>query len=502
MSIVEPITQVSLYEEKVAGGSGWTPWLFGSTIFLAAFLLFLVQPILGKMILPWFGGGAGVWAACLLYFQMSLLAGYAYAHCLRRYLSPKWQVQLHICLLAASILLLPIVPSPHWRHLGHIDPALKILGLLSATIGLPYLLVSSTSPLLQAWYAAIRPGASPYRLYALSNLGSLLGLVSFPAIVEPRLTSSVQAWGWSGAYIFFGLLCVAVAFHARRHGLHSVNARPSKERPEFFLKQGFGIQVLWVALAACGAALMMSATNYLTQNLAPIPLLWVLPLGLYLFSFVLCFETERVYQRLLWIPAMLIGIGAMAFIMFNHGGTTNLKLSVPVMLAGLFCCCMVCHGELARHKPETRFLTYFYLLVSVGGVLGGFFVAIIAPHVFKTYIELPICMVVCVGLAYIVVAKETVLRSRWWKVIPHVILIGFLIALTAYITIHKLRIDRHYLVTGKTEIFNSPIFDADSVEDINSDPHIRLWTDGYSNVLQILQLNRIRKEEEQENPED
>ncbi len=436
----------NLSSEKTASQTGLAPWLFGSAIFLGAFLLFLVQPILGKMILPWFGGSAGVWAACLLYFQASLLAGYAYAHCLRRFLPPRWQMQIHILLLAASLLLLPILPSPAWRHPGHADPALRILGLLAGTIGLPYLLVSSTSPLLQAWYAAVRPGASAYRFYALSNLGSLLGLICFPLVVEPRWASRAQAWGWSAAYMVFALLCAVVAWYAWRYREPDRNdaAEHARERIGSAFQQSIGLQLLWIALAACGAALMMATTNYLSQNLAPIPLLWILPLGLYLFSFVLCFEMERAYQRLIWIPAMLAGLGAMAWAMFYHGGTTNLKLAIPAMLAGLFCCCMVCHGELARHKPETRFLTYFYLLTSAGGVLGGFFVAIIAPRIFKTYVELPLWMVICCVLTFMIVWKETVGRGWTAKVAGRLALLIFTVALAAYMSIHKHRMDGDY----------------------------------------------------------
>lgn len=446
MSIGEQLTPASaeLLAGKTANPASLAPWLFGSAIFLSAFLLFLVQPIVGKMILPWFGGGAGVWAACLLYFQASLLAGYAYAHCLRRYLSPARQMQVHIVLLAGSILLLPILPSPAWRNLGHFDPATRILGLLAATIGLPYLLISSTSPLLQAWYSAVRPGASAYRLYALSNLGSLLGLVSFPLIVEPRLASHAQAWGWSGAYVFFALICAAVAIYAWKYRAPANDSQTWSESARFSPKPRIATQALWIALAACGAALMMATTNQLTQNFAPIPLLWVLPLGLYLFSFVLCFEMERVYQRLIWIPGMLIGLGAMAFVMFNKGGTTNLKLSIPAMLGGLFCCCMVCHGELARHKPDTRFLTYFYLLTSAGGVLGGFFVAIVAPRIFKTYVELPLWMVLCVLFTLLVVWKETRRRAWMIKLPARLALLASIIALTAYMAYHKHKMDSHY----------------------------------------------------------
>lgn len=473
MSIGDQPTPVrsDLIGERPEQRAKLAPWLFGATIFLSAFLLFLVQPVLGKMILPWFGGGAGVWAACLLFFQTSLLAGYAYAHCLRRYLPSRWQMQLHILLLAGSILLLPILPSPEWRRLENLDPAIRILGLLAATIGLPYLLIASTSPLLQAWYAAIKPGASAYRLYALSNLGSMLGLVCFPVLVEPRLTSHTQAWGWSGAYVFFALLCSCVAWYAWKHG---------KETLHDSAEAGAGLtgtarvkittQLLWIGMAACGSALMMATTSALTQNFAPIPLLWILPLGLYLFSFVLCFETERAYLRLIWMPVMALGLAAMAFVMFQHGGTTNLKLSIPAMLSGLFCCCMVCHGELSRHKPETRFLTYFYLLVSAGGVLGGFFVAIVAPHIFKTYVELPLWMGICSALAFLVAWKET--RNRGWiiKGAARLALAAVTVSLAVYMTVQKHRTDRDYHLQDRNFY---GVLQVEDLETLNEDGRVR-----------------------------
>src|SRR5215470_15880068 len=420
--------------------------LYGATIFLSAFLLFLVQPIIGKIVLPWFGGSAGVWAACLLYFQASLLVGYAYAHGLRSFLRPKQQALVHIVLLGVSILLLPILPSPAWRHGGQGDPAIRILGLLAGTIGLPYLLVCSTSPLLQSWYAAIKPGASAYRFYALSNLGSMLGLISFPVLVEPHLTSRTQAWGWSGAYVVFVVLCAAVTLYAWKFRTANDEERFSVKQLRAAARQPLATQLLWLALAACGAALMMGVTTHLSQNVAPIPLLWVLPLGIYLFSFVLCFDMEKIYQRQIWIPAMLIGLSGMTYVMFYHGGTTNLKFAIPVQLSGLFACCMVCHGELARHKPAPRSLTYFYLLVSAGGVLGGFFVAIVAPRIFKTYTELPLWMGICVALISAIVWKQTRGRSITAKILARVALISFTIALTAYMTVHKRRIDGKYFL--------------------------------------------------------
>lgn len=425
--------------------------LYGTTIFLSAFLLFLVQPVIGKIILPWFGGSAGVWAACLLYFQASLLVGYAYAHGLRRLLPVRMQVRVHLLLLAVSIALLPILPSPEWRQPGHFDPAIRILALLATTIGLPYLLVCSTSPLLQAWYAAIRPGSSPYRLYALSNLGSLLGLLAFPLLVEPHLASRAQAWDWSGAYIVFVVLCGVAGWYAGRvqdSGLQQpANGKADAgQTDDSTAKPGYGTQLLWIAFAACGSALMMSVTNYLSQNLAPIPLLWILPLGLYLLSFVLCFETDVIYQRWLWIPAMLIGLGFMVWTMYYNGGTTNLKLGIPFMLGGLFLCCMVCHGEVARHKPAPRYLTYFYLLVSAGGVLGGFFVAIVAPRIFHTYLELPVWMVLCTLLVWGMVWKA-VNEQHWIARVVLCAAVGsFAVLMAAYMAIHQHRSDaRFYL---------------------------------------------------------
>src|SRR5215510_4040414 len=446
MSIGEQVAQAGplVSAETTASESRVARWVVGATIFLSAFLLFLVQPMLGKIVLPWFGGSAGVWAACLLYFQASLLAGYAYAHCLRRYLSQKRQMQVHILLLVASIALLPIMPSASWRNPGHADPAIRILGLLAGTIGLPYLLVCSTSPLIQAWYAAIKPGKSAYRFYALSNLGSMLGLISFPLVVEPRLPSRTQAWSWSGAYVVFVVLCAFAAWYAWKRLRATDDERLSREQLRLNWNQPFSLQILWVALAACGAALMMAVTNHLTQNVAPIPLLWVLPLGLYLFSFVLCFDTERVYMRVIWMPLMMIGLGVMAWVMFYHGGTTNLKISIPGLLAGLFCCCMVCHGELARHKPAAQFLTYFYLLTSAGGVLGGFFVAIVAPHIFKTYAELPLCMAICAALAAILVGKEAGKRPEAATVLACAALAVFTIALSAYMAVRKYKVDSKY----------------------------------------------------------
>ncbi|HEX4381582.1 MAG TPA: fused MFS/spermidine synthase [Myxococcales bacterium] len=408
--------------------------LCGATIFLSAVLLFLVQPILGKIILPWFGGSAGVWATCLVFFQASLLAGYFYAHCLRRYLKPRWQVIVHAALLLASLLLLPIVPSTSWRRAGQTDPAWLILGLLAGTVGVPYLLISSTSPLLQAWYVELKPKASAYRFYALSNLGSLLGLLSFPFWVEPHLTSRTQAVAWSAGYAAFATLCAGTGWYTLRNRPQASEAAQDASKAP-----SYKTRLLWLGLAACGSGMLLAVSSHISQNVAPIPLLWILPLTIYLLTFVLCFESDRIYLRPVWIPAMLIGLAAMAHAVYADGGSPNLKWAIPTFLAALFSACMVCHGELARTRPGSRWLTEFYLLTSAGGVLGGLFVALLAPRIFSTYAELPILMVACAlfatGILWMTASRS--LRTA---------MAAFTIGLCAYVIVHKHRADDGSLV--------------------------------------------------------
>src|SRR5579864_5751320 len=291
--------------------------LYAVTIFLSAFLLFQVQPLIAKMILPWFGGSAAVWSASMLFFQLLLLGGYAYAHCSIRFLKARGQMALHVALLAASCALLPILPSPSWRPTEAGDPTFRILMLLVVTIGLPYFLLSATSPLLQAWYVRRSGSGMPYRLFALSNFGSLLALVSFPFLVEPRLTSRQQALTWSGVYVLFALLCAGAALLSRQEKLsrkESPYALPTESEKAVLAKRpSLAELVLWVALAACASTLLVSVTNHMSQNLAPIPLLWVLPLALYLTTFILSFESDRIYRRWIFLPLLAPALGGMAY---------------------------------------------------------------------------------------------------------------------------------------------------------------------------------------------
>ncbi|HEY0844419.1 MAG TPA: fused MFS/spermidine synthase [Noviherbaspirillum sp.] len=376
--------------------------LYGSTIFLSAFLLFQVQPVIGKVILPWFGGSAAVWSACLLFFQVVLLLGYLYAHWTSRLLAPRRQALLHALLLLASLSLLPLTPDARWRAAGSDDPTWLIMGLLTVTIGLPYFLLSTTGPLLQAWFAREAAGIVPYRLFALSNLGSMLGLLSYPVLFEPALSMPEMSVGWSAAYAVFAVLCAALAMRAMRMATavyepdaHAAIARPS-----------IASLSLWAALAACPTVLLMGVTSHLTQNVAPVPFLWVVPLALYLLSFILCFESEGWYRRKWYLPLFLVWLAVMQFDLIKPISTRGVWFPVVLYGSGLFVSCMLCHGELARMKPHPRHLTAFFLMIALGGAVGGSFVALAAPRLFNNYYELPAAAIVTALLIATIVDRD------------------------------------------------------------------------------------------------
>jgi hypothetical protein len=357
--------------------------------------LFQVQLIIARMILPWFGGSAAVWTTCMLFFQVVLVAGYLYADAAIRFLKPKTQVILHLFLLAACLFLLPIAPGGAWKPAPSQDPSLRILAILAASVGLPYLLLSTTSPLLQAWYVRTYRGAMPYRLFALSNAGSMIALLSYPVVVEPFFAVRRQAEGWSVAFLAFGVLCATAALKSRREE----SGRPDAAGGEEDATTGWGTRMLWMALAACASTLLLAVTNHLTQNVAAIPFLWVLPLSLYLLSFILCFSGEGRYVRVVYLPLLALALAGMSFLLSKDQETARLSLLVPLFSGGLFVCCMVCHGELAAMKPHPRRLTSYYLMISLGGAVGGIFVGLVAPYGFRGYYELPVGIAVCAALS-------------------------------------------------------------------------------------------------------
>ncbi len=365
--------------------------LFGLTIVLSAFLLFQVQPLIAKLILPWFGGSAAVWTSCMLFFQLALLGGYAWAHWLSE--QPlKRQIVLHVGLLLVSLAVLPIIPSARWKPVGGDDPLLGILGLLAATVGLPYFLLSATSPLLQSWYSRANGGAMPYRFFALSNAGSMAGLLTYPVLVEPNLTNRHQAWMWSICFILFVAFFLLVALRSSSAADYPDATVTPDKSADTGPAPTWADKLLWTALAACASALLLAVTNHLTQNVAAIPFLWVLPLSLYLLSFILCFDSDRWYRRWLFTRAAAMFLLAMVYLMADSGNFSNLEVAVGLFSAALFVFFMVCHGELARRRPSSRYLTSFYLMVSVGGALGGLLVGFVFPYVLRALIDLPIIL--------------------------------------------------------------------------------------------------------------
>ena len=427
-------------------------FLYALTIFLSAFLLFQVQPIIARIILPWFGGSAAVWTVCLLFFQLVLLLGYLYAHGSIRYLPPLWQRRVHITLLVVSVLTLHVLPAQSLRPQGSDEPTAHILLLLLLTIGLPYFLLSTTSPLLQAWYDAHirsqsasqdvdnapdeRARSFPYRLYALSNAGSLLALLSYPVLIEPRLLLRQQAYTWQAAYVGFVVLCVIVALRMRGndspHGaLETQRHRGEEEKwdrgdagdayeratnhesratnrlPRYLMYP------LWIVLAFCSSTLLLAISNHLSQNVAAIPFLWIVPLSLYLLSFIWCFGPREWVWRKAALPLPLALIAAMAYALSDDYQNLPIKLLIPLFSAGLFACCMLCHGELARLKPPPRELTAFYLMISIGGALGGVFVGLLAPRWFSSELEMPIGLGLCALIALLGLYREP--EQPWWE---------------------------------------------------------------------------------------
>ena len=367
--------------------------LHAGTIFLSSFLLFLVQPLIARLILPWFGGSAAVWTTCMLFFQALLLAGYAYAHLLQKnFFHKRRQALVHGLLLLAALAVLPIAPSEGWKPAGDEEPVSHILLLLGATVGLPYFLLASTSPLVQAWFARARPGENPYRLFAVSNLASLVALLGYPFLVEPFFSAGQQVSLWSWLFAAFAVLCAVAAWTAPAAQPEGAQAKAAGaiRKPSV---------ALWLALSATGSVLLLAVTNHLTQNVASVPLLWLAPLTIYLASFIVTFEGGRFYRaEHLWI-FLLAWIALMAWLIADSDFQFELPLQLGVFLPGLFLGCVFCHGELYRLRPAPQRLTAFYLIVSAGGALGGLLVAVVAPLAFSGYYELGIGLVVLALLA-------------------------------------------------------------------------------------------------------
>lgn len=410
MSAMQPVP-VDASTPPPRGAAGrWALGLYAAAVLLSAVLIFQVQPILARFILPWFGGGSAVWTATQLFFQTGLLVGYAYAHLLAARLRPRWQGALHLGLIAVALLALPIVPDEAWRPDDAADPTWRILGLLTVTVGLPYAVLSATGPLLQWWFAREFPRRDPYPLYALSNGGSLLGLVAYPLLVERLLGLRAQAWAWSGGFVIFCLGCAVLAARQLRRSRDTHGAAFDVAPTSGDARATRGAVALWALLPACATALSLSITTQLTQDVAAIPLLWVVPLAIYLLTFILAFSGDRWYAPEVYLGGLVLAAAIGVALLYGE------LLAIPVQVAAysfvLFVIALCLHGELARLRPPARGLTAFYLTVAAGGAVGGLFVAVVAPLVLPSYWEYHVALAGSVALVAIARARDERERAR------------------------------------------------------------------------------------------
>lgn len=384
--------------------------LYAATLFVGATLLFVVQPMVGKMILPLLGGTPAVWSTCMVFFQAALLGGYAYAHATTAWLGIRRQTILHLALLAVPLAVLPLGVDASRLPGGEANPVLGVLVLLSLSVGLPFFVVSATAPLLQHWFTHTghRAARDPYFLYAASNLGSMLALLSYPVLIEPRLTLRDAGWLaqtrlWTLGYLLLAVLIVLCAVAVRRSAARTAAApdaggmapaapplAEAADRSE--PAPTIGRRLYWVALAFAPSSLLLGATTYVTTDIAALPLLWVLPLAIYLLSFIIAFGGWRAALHRVVRAATLPLVLLVMFFMISHYQPRS-WVTVLWHFLLLFVVSLACHGELAIGRPSPRHLTEFYLLISVGGVLGGLANALIAPLVFNSLLEYPLAMV-------------------------------------------------------------------------------------------------------------
>lgn len=381
--------------------------VLAATVFLSAWLLFQVQPMVAKRILPWFGGGPAIWTTTMLFFQTALLAGYFYAHLLASRLPPTRQFRVHLALLAGAAVLIvfnSVIPSEAWKPTESNHPAWDILLLLTATIGLPYVLLAATAPLVQAWYAGSDRAGSPYRLYALSNLGSLAALFTYPFVVEPHVGIVRQGVAWSALFGLFVLLCGASGWtltRGRTEAISFANLGPEADDEAPSKLRRF----LWIAFPASASVALLAITNYLAQDVASFPLIWIIPLAVYLITFIATFDSDRWYRRIVWMPLAAAATFGASYSWFE-GSSMPLEQQLFYHVALLLSLGMVCHGEVARLRPNARRLTSFYLAIAAGGALGGVLTALVAPILFTERYELQLSIIAVWALAMIVLATD------------------------------------------------------------------------------------------------
>lgn len=366
--------------------------LFTAPLFCSAFLLFSVQPMFAKMLLPKLGGSASVWSVIMVFFQAALLAGYGYAHFLATRCSPARARLLHFLTLAVALSVLPIslpsmANSPSSDH-----PELWLLGLCAVGVGLPFFALSTNAPLLQVWFSKTRHdhAENPYFLYAASNMGSFAALLSYPFLIEPNISSSLQSVLWSGLFVIVIFLLLPAAFLATHSGrqegtMCAMGARSEGKAPSTSDK------LRWMGLAFVPSGLLVAVTAHISADVAAAPLLWIAPLALFLFSIIVTFQRNPVLSHEKMLAFQPVSMALAVFVLATSM-TRPLPIIVAVNLLAFFVGAMVCHGELARRRPDSRYLTEFYLSMSLGGVLGGAAAALLAPNVFSSVLEYPLLM--------------------------------------------------------------------------------------------------------------
>jgi len=399
--------------------------VFGFTIFSSAFLLFQVQLIIAKYILPWFGGTPAVFTACLLFFQTLLLFGYCYAYLIDAKLSSLHQALLHSTLILFALAWLryrfhvwhsPLLPDASWNQFGVDHPLVRVIALLSVSVGIPYFVLSSTGPLLQSWYGRIREDI-PYRLYALSNAGSLLALLTYPFIVEPSLPLRAQAKLWGLGFALFSGGCLITAAISRKDVVDA--SLKSMDTDRAVASIPWRRKLTWLLLAGTASLSLLATTNQICQEVAAVPLLWVLPLSLYLLSFIICFSSDGAYSRNFWSVGLGLATALVCFAIYQP--ELGIVYLIAIYSFALFAVCMVCHGELAGLKPPKQYLTNFYLFVATGGMLGGIFVTIVAPLLFRGFWEFPLSLWMAIVLFGLLLLRDT----ASWIYVPRPLLLSF-----------------------------------------------------------------------------
>jgi hypothetical protein len=431
--------------------------LYGFTVFLGAFLLFLVEPMAAKQLLPTLGGSSAVWLTCLVFFQLTLLLGYMYAHWLTREGGPKWRRQFYLISLVAAVTLLAVQrihPSDFLRGSDH--PVTAIFRDLSISIGLPFLLLGATSPLLQLWFLRTQGGSIPYRLFALSNVGSLLALIAYPILVEPNLTLNHQRGLWSLGFLVYAVLCISLAMQT------SLAQQPMPPQEESNVpRTRASVRWLWFLLPLAAAMQLSAVTAHLTANIAAIPLLWMLPLAVYLLTFILAFEFPGLYRRGVIVRLLVVMLASLGYAISKTDVSLPIGVAILFFLAECFLACLFCHAEAYALRPHRGTeTTLFYLLIAAGGVTGTFFIGIASPLIFSANYDLAISFFVTAALAIVVTWHDGWPQRLLWSTASALLLFFAIMLHTAYAREAILKA-RNFYGTLRVKQFASPQGDTE-----------------------------------------